>query len=230
MGQGGTAPSILVVKSRDDIEKVLPAPLLALPGMLSSGAATAAGAVGRGVGTAGRALSGAIAPVKEAFNTGLKQTSSKAKQSMQSGGGDDVAVVESKPVAPQPEVPTQHMGSELSDNPNISPAAAFNAAQSQSMQGVQNRTDINTGPLQRDDVEGIVEDAIKPTKGAAEGAKAATHSQSKWGAGLLGAQMYAGHRAKKQAELQAEQQRVEGLTEQARSKAGTGGGQVAVSA
>lgn len=55
---------------------------------------------------------------------------------------------------------------------------------------------------------------------------AANQRTNLMGAGVIGAQMYAGHRANQQAKLEAEQQRVQQLGEQARNTgASTGGGQ-----
>ena len=169
------------------------------------------GQIGRNITSQGDALREGAGKFTDKYKEGLVGVTGTG-----GGGGsasDNSAAKGAQEVATKPLEPTQHMGDTSSDNPNLSPSAAYNEAQSgdgTTFSHVRSRE--QSTPATVGDVRNVADAGAAAAGAAAAAGEAKTQGdisrQSKWGAGLMGASMIQGRRAEARAKQEAETQRL----------------------
>jgi hypothetical protein len=238
-----TAP-VLVVKSKDDVEKFLQFIPAAL-GTLARGAAAASKGIGTKIGVKGATAAGggavaarATAPAAGSTTTALQNTSASSGTSMASNSSTQGAT-QATPVKVEP---SQSANPTLGDYGGTDLTAGTNKPMEGDLPNPNKPTPTNTEEMKmterdvgrmeemnRQGKTATVGDAENAAKVAVSDATGKQKTRDTLQNVVLAQQMYSGAKAKKDAEAAAEIQRVEGLAENARSKASTGtGGKVAV--
>jgi len=249
-GNMEAAAPVLVVKSKDDVEKLLQFVPAAF-GALARGTA----AVGRGIGTkigvkgataagGGTVAARATAPAAGSTTTALQNTSASSGTSMASNSSTQGAT-QATPVKVEP---SQSANPTLGDYGGTDLTAGTNKPMEGDLPNPNKPTPTNTEEMKMTERDGSVHIDVGRMKEMNRQSQAATVGDAEDAAKVavsdatgkqktrdtlqnvvLAQQMYSGAKAKKDAEAAAEIQRVEGLAENARSKASTGtGGKVAV--